>query len=239
MGRHVMKSTLIRTFALAGLAIGSLTLFSAQTTSIGVNGVPPPGPVTTQVMGPMGFQFVSGEIGVSTNVVKGAPFSLQATVESAQTLADGNRIVHRQEVRLYRDSKGRTRREETLAAIGPWSASGVPPTIITIQDPVSGANYSLDPQHKIATKLPSFPNGKGAMMVTRVPGDGAAAVDSNVVVIGGPGGGAAGAAGPNVVVTEGAGAGPTTVTTNSGPMGTFFTRTEGAPAVFAVNGGPQ
>jgi hypothetical protein len=183
----------------------------------------------------MGFQFVSGEIGVSTNVVKGAPFSLQATIESAQTLADGNRIVHRQEVQLYRDSKGRTRREETLAAIGPWSASGVPPTIITIQDPVSGANYSLDPQHKIATKLPSFPTGTD-VMVTRGPGGG---------------GGGVPAVGPNVVVMEGAGAGHATVTMNSGPTGTFFTRTESGSShttaiaeppitgVFALNAGPE
>jgi len=241
LGRRFMKSTFIRTFVLAGFVVGSVALANTQTPSTGVNVMPPPGSPTAYVGGgATGFQFVSGEIGVSTNVVKGAPFSLEATVESAQTLADGNRIVHHQEVRLYRDSKGRTRREETLAAIGPWSASGVPPTIITIQDPVSGANYSLDSQHKIATKLPPFPNGKGAMMVTRVPGAGAAAADPNVVVIAGPGagGGAAGAASPNVIVTEGAGAGPATIHTNPGPMGVFFAGTEGAPSVF-VNGGPQ
>src|SRR5215472_8460477 len=185
LGRRFMKSTFIRTFVLAGFVVGSVALANTQTPSTGVNVMPPPGSPTAHVGGgAMGFQFVSGEIGVSTNVVKGAPFSLEATVESAQTLADGNRIVHHQEVRLYRDSKGRTRREETLAAIGPWSASGVPPTIITIQDPVSGANYSLDPQHKIATKLPSFPTGKD-VMVARGPGGV---------------GGAVAAAGPNVVV---------------------------------------
>src|SRR5262249_6095103 len=48
-----------------------------------------------------------------------------------------------------------------------------------------------------------------------------------------------GAAAPTVVVTESAGAGPGTLTTNSGPMGTFFTRTGGAPAVFGLNAGPQ
>jgi hypothetical protein len=95
--------------------------------------------------------------------------------------------------------------------------------MITIQDPVSGVSYFLDPQRKVATKLPAFPTGKD-VMVTRGPGGG---------------GGAAAAAGPNVVVTEGAGAGPTTATTNSGSMGTFFTRTEGAPAVFALNAGSR
>jgi hypothetical protein len=103
----------------------------------------------------MGFQFVSAEPALSTSIVKGAPYSLEATIDTEQTLADGNRIVHHQAVQVYRDSDGRTRREETMAAIGPWAASGTPPTIITIQDPVSGATYSLDPQNKIATRLPA------------------------------------------------------------------------------------
>ena len=111
----------------------------------------------------MGFQFVGAEPAVSTQVVKGAPYSLEATVETEQTLADGNRIVHRQVVHLYRDSEGRTRREETLAAIGPWAASGTPPTVVSIQDPVSGASYSLDPQSKIATKLPQGLSGRVAI----------------------------------------------------------------------------
>jgi hypothetical protein len=102
----------------------------------------------------MGFQFVAAEPAVSNQVVKGAPYSLEATVETDQTLADGNRIVHHQVVRVYRDSEGRTRREETLAAIGPWAASGTPRTLVMIQDPVSGATYSLNPEDKIATKLP-------------------------------------------------------------------------------------
>jgi len=106
----------------------------------------------------MGFQFVAAEPTVSSQVVKGAPYSLEATVETEQTLADGNRIVHHQIVHVYRDSEGRTRREETLAAIGPWAASGTPPTIVTIQDPVSGTSYTLDLQRKVATRLPKgFP----------------------------------------------------------------------------------
>lgn len=119
----------------------------------------------------MGFQFVGAEPAVSTQVVKEAPYSLEATVETAQTLGDGNRIVHHQVVHLYRDSEGRTRREETLAAIGPWAASGTPPTVVTIQDPVSGASYSLDPQNKIATKLPKgFPGQVTVASGTRIDG---------------------------------------------------------------------
>jgi hypothetical protein len=110
--------------------------------------------------GDMGFQFVAAEPTLSSQIVKGAPYSLEATVETDQTLADGNRIGHHQVVRVYRDSEGRTRREETLAALGPWAASGTPRTVVTIQDPVSGVTYSLDPQNKIATKLPTGFAGK-------------------------------------------------------------------------------
>jgi hypothetical protein len=214
-----MKSTFVRTFVLAGLTVGGLSLVSAQTSSTSDNVVlPPPGSATAHVGGqPMGFQFVSGELGVSTNVVKNAPFSLEATVETAQTLSDGNRIVHRQEVRLYRDSKGRTRREETLEAIGPWSASGVPPTIVMIQDPVSGANYSLDTQHKIATKLPAFPQ------------------DRNVVFGSGPAGRVAGVGKTFVGGASGI-PGPATVGTN-GPTQVFFPGPEGGPVFLST--GPQ
>lgn len=119
----------------------------------------------------MGFQFVAAEPAISNQVVKGAPYSLEATVETEQTLADGNRIVHHQIAHVYRDSEGRTRREETLAAIGPWAASGTPPTVVTIQDPVSGTIYSLDPQNKIAIRLPKGLPGQVALATgTRVAG---------------------------------------------------------------------
>ena len=144
----------------AGLLTGSASLGRAQDMPMVVQARP----LGTQESGvsvvpggekDTGFQFVSAEPALSTSVVKGAPYSLEATIDTEQTLADGNRIVHHQVVYVYRDPDGRTRREETMAAIGPWAASGTPPTIITIQDPVSGSTYSLDPQNKIATRLPA------------------------------------------------------------------------------------
>jgi hypothetical protein len=134
-----------------------LTAPAVQSQLAGVPGVmqsEEPGVVVHGGGGEMGFQFVAAEPTVSGKVVKRAPYSLEATVETEQTLADGNRIAHHQAVRVYRDLEGRTRREETLAALGPWAASGTPPTVVTIQDPVSGVTYSLDPQNKIAIKLP-------------------------------------------------------------------------------------
>jgi hypothetical protein len=140
----------------------------------------------------MGFQFVSGEPAVSdrgAQAVTGAPYSLDATIETVETLADGNRIVHRRTVHLYRDSKGRTRREEILDAIGPWAASGPPPTMITIQDPVSGVSYFLDPQRKTVTKILTPPTDKAVLvtggMVSGQPGDGPVITNTGPVPLGG------------------------------------------------------
>jgi hypothetical protein len=162
-----MNSRLSRLLLLTGMMVACVSFAQAQDMPIpmGAPSLPSRQVAVMQSQEPgvvvrsggrqeMGFQFVAAEPAVSNQVVKGAPYSLEATVETDQTLADGNRIAHHQIVRVYRDSEGRTRREETLAAIGPWAASGTPPTVVTIQDPVSGASYSLDPQNKIATRLP-------------------------------------------------------------------------------------
>src|SRR3989454_1152654 len=103
------------------------------------------------------FGFVSDML-VGGNPVKGAPYSAQAVTETTQTLADGTRIVQKSTAMIYRDSLGRERREQTLPAIGPFTAQGDAPQIISIFDPVAGVNYSLNPKERIAVKLPSPPS---------------------------------------------------------------------------------
>jgi hypothetical protein len=88
-------------------------------------------------------------------VVKGAPFSAVAVSESTQTLADGNHIARKTQTNLYRDSEGRFRKEVTLPAIGPLAASGLPHSLVMINDPVAGTNYVLEVEEKIARKLPA------------------------------------------------------------------------------------
>ena len=103
------------------------------------------------------FGFVSDML-VGGNPVKGAPYSAQAVTETTQTLADGTRIAQKSTAMIYRDSLGRERREQTLPAIGPFTAQGDPPQIISISDPVAGVNYSLNAKERVAVKLPS-PSG--------------------------------------------------------------------------------
>src|SRR5260370_2500178 len=87
-------------------------------------------------------------------VVKGAPFSAISVSETTQVLADGNHIVRKTQANLYRDSQGRIRKEVTLPAIGPLSASGQPHSFIVISDPVAGTSYVLEPDQKVAREMP-------------------------------------------------------------------------------------
>jgi hypothetical protein len=99
------------------------------------------------------FVFVGSEMSFDGKVVKGAPYSAQAVTESVQTLADGNRIVRKTTAQVYRDSEGRTRRDQTLGIIGPYAAAGDPPQTYFINDPVAGVTYILDPATKVAHKM--------------------------------------------------------------------------------------
>jgi hypothetical protein len=90
-------------------------------------------------------------------VVTGSPYSADIITETSRTLADGTKIARKDTARIWRDSQGRTRREQSFAMIGPWANSGEkPPVVITITDPVAGESYMLNSADKSArkTKLP-------------------------------------------------------------------------------------
>jgi hypothetical protein len=107
--------------------------------------------------------FMSAEFGMEAKVVKGAPYSAQAVTEFTQTLADGNRINRTTTSSVARDSEGRTRREHSLGAIGPFAPSAEAPKLVAIHDPVSGKNYTLDANTKTAHVLPELPQHPDAM----------------------------------------------------------------------------
>lgn len=99
------------------------------------------------------FNFVTSEMSFDMKVIKGAPYSAEAVTESVRTLADGNRISHKSTANIYRDSEGRTRRDQTISLVGPFAAAGDPPKTFFINDPVAGVNYVLDPRSKTARKM--------------------------------------------------------------------------------------
>ncbi|HBB94652.1 MAG TPA: hypothetical protein DC054_04620 [Blastocatellia bacterium] len=103
------------------------------------------------------FTFVNSEFAFDGKPIKGAPYSAEAVTETTQVLGDGNRIVNRSTAALYRDSEGRTRREQTLKVIGGISGPNsvaLPLQTVMISDPVAGVSYSLDPSSRTARKSP-------------------------------------------------------------------------------------
>jgi TonB family protein len=108
--------------------------------------------VVTPQGGPM--TFFASEMSFDVHVVKGTPFSAVAVTETTQTLSDGNRIVRRTSSNIFRDGEGRTRREQTLATVGPFTASDGSAQRVFINDPVTGVNYVLDPRAQTAQKNP-------------------------------------------------------------------------------------
>ena len=125
----------------------------------GPEGAPPPPPDAN-------FVFMASE-SFGGKTVKGAPYSAEAVTESIQTLSDGNRIINRSTSSLYRDSEGRTRREQSLKGLGIFGGAGEEPTqTIFISDPVAGVTYSLDSKSHTAHKGLPF-----TFEFTRKPGE--------------------------------------------------------------------
>jgi hypothetical protein len=51
---------------------------------------------------------------------------------------------------IARDSRGRTRREEQIALVGPFATVGPAAALVTILDPDSGVTYTLDENQQVA-----------------------------------------------------------------------------------------
>ena len=119
-------------------------MFSFQ----GPEGAPPP-PIDGN------FVFLASE-SFSGKVVKGAPYSADAVTESIQTLSDGNRIINKFSSSVYRDSEGRTRREQSFKGLGVLGVGDEPLKTIFINDPVAGVTYSLDSRSLTAHKSSPF-----------------------------------------------------------------------------------
>ena len=112
---------------------------------------PPPG-------GP-GARFLGAEAGMPGRVVTNAPYSADIVTESTQTLADGNHIRQTSTVKVYRDSEGRTRREQS-PNLGGLSGSATMPSLVFIHDPVAGVSLALNVDNKTGSRS-TFTPGTG------------------------------------------------------------------------------
>lgn len=119
---------------------------------------------TTTVMG----RFVGpGILFPMVREVKGAPFSGFFRIESKQVLADGNTITNTRTGKLARDGEGRTYNETTVAVRVVGANHGTF-TTININDPVSGAQFTLLPETHTARRLETV---QRAVMPSAEPAD--------------------------------------------------------------------
>ncbi len=116
---------------------------------------PPPGGPPHHGPGPRPFM-------QPWKVVTGAPYFATAVDQFSQTLPDGNSIQRTTTAQIARDSQGRTYTEQTLTG-GPWPSEGNSKNIIFIDDPVSGYQYALHPDTKVAVRrhIHEAPQGGG------------------------------------------------------------------------------
>jgi hypothetical protein len=89
--------------------------------------------------------------------VKGIPLTADIVNTHVQVLQDGNKITNEETSHFYRDSEGRTRRENTLVLAG---HEGDAPTMIMINDPVAHSRFVLNTKRKEADEMPG-PGGPG------------------------------------------------------------------------------
>jgi len=126
-----------------------------------------PGPHPGRGPGHMGFgpppggpeaRFLGAEAGMPGRLVKNAPYSADVITESTQTLSDGNHIRQSTTAKLYRDSEGRTRREQS-PNLGGLSGSTTMPSLVFIHDPVAGVSLALNAKDKTGTRSTFAPGG--------------------------------------------------------------------------------
>lgn len=176
------------------IVLSLATAAIAQTTSTtGTTGVISGAIGPAHVVMPNGsVSFASAGPGLPGGTVTGMPYSAEEVTEHVQTLADGTHITQpSRKAMFYRDSQGRTRIERTFPMPqGVPEAAIARPSLIEINDPVSGAHYTLNSQNHTARKMsfptelpapppPSSANGSGALFARRVPAGTAIAQQSN------------------------------------------------------------
>jgi hypothetical protein len=85
-------------------------------------------------------------------VIKGAPYSGEVTTRVKLTMFDGTHLDQSVSAKVYRDSAGRTRREQAvigLEALDPNPSVG---SVVQIVDPVAHVMYTLNPGSKTAMR---------------------------------------------------------------------------------------
>jgi len=131
------------------IAVGALIALATQGAAAQVRERVPSPAIAEGVFveGQPGVPVMRASTVVEARITTGRPYSAEATTEFVQVLGDGNKIARKSVVRIYRDSDGRTRREE-LGTDGTVKS-------VSIYDPVAHVSYVLDPATRTARKSAS------------------------------------------------------------------------------------
>ncbi|HEY3930148.1 MAG TPA: hypothetical protein VGL89_17380 [Candidatus Koribacter sp.] len=112
--------------------------------------------------------------------VKNNPITADIVNSHVQYLSDGNKISNEETSHFYRDSEGRTRRENKLMLPG---HEGDSPSMIVISDPVAHTKFVLNTMRKSANEFSTVVDGGPAsdkvMFFAKTAGDGAKAGGSD------------------------------------------------------------
>lgn len=103
-------------------------------------------------------------------VVKGLPYSGEGITTVKLTMFNGTKMERTVTAKLYRDSAGRTRREETVVGLEALDPNNNFRAIVHIVDPVAGLLYTLNPGARTADRLP-LSQFRGGAKPLRVPFD--------------------------------------------------------------------
>ena len=113
------------------------------------NKVFPPSPPAPPA--PPTARFLGAEVRFGDKLVEGAPFSAEIVMENTRRLFDGSVVTKQTKGAVYRDRAGRTRREQTLDAIGAFSI-GEPQNLVFINDFPAKTHYFIDLNRKTARR---------------------------------------------------------------------------------------
>ncbi len=111
---------------------------------------------------PPNARFIAAELRFGDKLVKGQPFSADTIIEDTRRLYDGTTVTKTIKGAFYRDSAGRTRREQPLEMVGGFNIvneKNKPQTLVFINDFAAKTQYFFDLNNSIARKIGIGPDG--------------------------------------------------------------------------------
>ncbi|HMT09408.1 MAG TPA: EF-hand domain-containing protein [Pyrinomonadaceae bacterium] len=101
-------------------------------------------------------QFIAAELRFGDKLIKDKPFSAEMQIEDTRRLFDGSTVTKKINGATYRDTAGRTRREQPIdiAGIGVVGADNKPQMLVFINDFTARTQIFLDVNQKVARKTP-------------------------------------------------------------------------------------